>query len=259
MNRIVNHLVTARHSIEIPAAAIAAGAAIWELAGWVASLPFLPPFSRVVAAAIHMAVSGQILEPVLASIASLIVGYGAAAILGMTVGVLMGQFPILEYVLAPYVNAALAAPKIVLVPVLFAFFGLSHLIQMVVIFLSAFFVIVLNTMRGVQVANPECMEMARAFGASEGQCFRKVLLPSALPLATAGLRLAVGHAIRSMIAAEMLIAVFGLGALLRSYGSAFEAERVFAILLVVLCVAFACTSFVRLVERRLTRWVDTQA
>jgi len=73
----------------------------------------------------------------------------------------------------------------------------------------------------------------------------------------AGLRLAIGHAVRGMVTAEMLVALFGLGALLRSYGARFDAEKVFAILLVVIGVALVCSFMVQVAERRMTRWADT--
>ena len=238
--------------------ALSVGVIAWELAGWGAGFRFLPPFSRVLRAAIDLVVTGQIVTPLVASLLSLLAGYGAAVTLGLTLGVLMGRYPTIEFTLAPYLNAFLAAPKIALVPVFYTLFGLSRLIQVAVIFLSAFFVIVLNTMRGIQTVDPECVEMARAFGATERQLFRRVLLPGAMPLTMAGLRLAIGHAVRGMVTAEMLVELFGLGALLRAYGGRFDAEKVYAILLVVIGVALVCTSMVRLVERRMTDWTGAQ-
>jgi NitT/TauT family transport system permease protein len=235
------------------------GVIAWELMGWWAGFQFLPPFSRVVLAAVDLIVSGQIVTPLLASLLSLLVGYGAALTLGLTLGVLMGRYPTIEFVLAPYLNAFLAAPKIALVPVMYALFGLSRLIQVAVIFLSAFFVVALNTMRGIQTVDPACVEMAHAFGATERQLFRKVLLPGALPLTMAGLRLGIGHAVRGMVTAEMIVALFGLGALLRAYGARFDAEKVLAILLVVIVVALICSFVLQVVERRMTHWVETKA
>jgi NitT/TauT family transport system permease protein len=240
-------------------APLAAGLAVWELAGWGAGFRFLPPFSKVVRAAVDLTLGGEIAGPLLAGLLSLLVGYGAAVGLGLALGVAMGCSRTVEFALSPFLNAFLAAPKIALVPVFYAVFGLSRLIQVAVIFLSAFFVIVLNTMRGIQAVDPACIEMARGFGASEGQLFRKVLLPGALPLTMAGMRLAIGHGVRSMITAEMIVALFGLGALLRSYGGRFDAKKVFGVLLVVIAVALLCSHAVRVVERRLTGWADSGA
>ncbi len=252
-------LASALRRLRLPASfySLAIGITAWEAVGRIAGFHFLPPFSHVLRAAIQLTAGGLIVTPLLASLASLAIGYGAAVALGLGLGVLMGRYPTVEFVLSPYLNAFLAAPKIAFVPVFYAIFGLSRLIQVAVIFLSAFFVIVLNTMRGIQTVDPAYLEMARAFGATETKLFRKVLLPGALPLTMAGLRLAIGYAVRAMITAEMIVALFGLGALLRSYGGRFDAEKVFAVLLVVIIVALLCSFVVQIVERRMTHWVNT--
>jgi NitT/TauT family transport system permease protein len=62
-----------------------------------------------------------------------------------------------------------------------------------------------------------------------------------------------------MINGEMFITLFGLGALLRTYGGRFDAEKVFAILLVVVAVALVCNYIVQSIEQRLTRWADSKS
>jgi NitT/TauT family transport system permease protein len=244
--------------LRIPASffSLLAGVIAWELAGQWAGFRFLPPLSNVLWAANDLIVSGQIVKPLAASLFSLLVGYGMAVALGLMLGVLMGRYRAVEYIFDPYINAFLAAPKIALVPVMYGLFGLSRIIQVAVVFLSAFFIIVLNTMRGIQTVDPTTVEMARAFGAKERQLLWKVLLPGARPLMMAGLRLGMGRAVKGMIAGEMFITVFGLGALLRLYGGRFDAERVFAILLIVIGVALICTFIIQAIERRLTQWMD---
>lgn len=255
----VTLIPTASLRLSLSLAPLIAGLVVWEAAGWLAGFRFLPPFSRVLLATVNLTVSGQLITPLLGSLLSLVTGYGAAVVLGLFLGVVMGRCRTLEFLLSPYLHAFVAAPKIALVPILFALFGLSRVIQVAVVFLSAFFVIVLNTMRGVQTVDPAHAEMALAFGATERQLLWRVLLPGALPLTLAGLRLAIGHAIRAMVAAEMFVTLSGLGALLRSFGGRFDAERVFAVLLVVIGVAFACSYVLDLVDRRLTSWAGTHS
>jgi NitT/TauT family transport system permease protein len=71
----------------------------------------------------------------------------------------------------------------------------------------------------------------------------------------AGLRLGMSRAVKGMISGEMLIAVFGLGGLLTTYASRFDAENVFAILLIVISVALLCSFVVQSIESRVTRWM----
>ncbi len=232
------------------------GLLVWEAVGQWARFRFLPPFSNVLRAAIELALTGNILVYLAMSITSLFAGYALAVIGGVLLGTLMGRSKAIEYLLDPYINVFLATPKLVLVPVLYALFGISRLVQVVFVFISAFFDIVLNTMRGIQTVDPAYLEMARAFGAKETQLFWKVLLPGSLPMMMAGLRLAMGRAIKGMVKGEMVISLFGLGMLLRTYGNRFDAEHVFAVLLYVIGVALILSAGIQLIERRVTRWTD---
>lgn len=238
---------------------VVVGIAAWELGGRLFHYAFLPPFSDVLGASAELIATGQILPDLAVSLAGLAAGYGLAAVFGVALGLLMGRYRKVEYLLDLYVNAFLAAPKIVFIPILFAVFGVGRPSQVAIIFLSAFFVIVANTMSAVRSVDPTYVEMARSFGAQERQLISRVLIPGALPLTMAGLRLGMGRAVKGMINGEMFIAVFGLGGLLRTYGSRFDAEQVFAVLLVVIVVALACSSVVQAIERHVTRWTEMQA
>lgn len=235
------------------------GAAIWEAAGQLAHFSFLPPFSNVVRAAIDLTASGQIIGNLSASLFGLFIGYLLSVVCGITLGLLMGRYRKIEYILDPYLNGLFAAPNIIFIPILFALFGVNRSIQIVVVFLSAFFIIAINTMSAIRTVDASCIEMARSFGAKERQLFLKILLPGAMPLTLAGLRLGMGRAVKGMINGEMFIALFGLGALLRTYGNRFDSEKVFAILLIVVSVALVCSAVVQTIERRLIRWMEPSA
>jgi ABC-type nitrate/sulfonate/bicarbonate transport system permease component len=238
--------------------ALLIGLAVWELAGRTLHFSFLPPFSNVVLTALDLIASGQILGFLAASLVSLAIGYVLASLCGIMLGLLMGYYNRVEYVMEPYVYAFFTAPKLAFVPILYALFGIGRDTQVAIVFLSAFFVIVINTMGGIRNVDASCIEMARAFGASERQLFWKVLLPGALPLTMAGLRLGIGRGVKGMISGEMFMALFGLGALLRKYGSRFDSEKVFAILLVVIGVALLCSFVARTVERRVIAWTERE-
>jgi ABC-type nitrate/sulfonate/bicarbonate transport system permease component len=236
--------------------ALLVGSVVWEIAGQTLHYSFLPPLSDVLRGALRLIASGQILGYLAASLVSLLVGYGLASSAGVALGLLMGRYRLVEYLIEPYVGAFLTAPKLIFIPILYAFLGIGRGTQVAVVFLSAFFVIVINTMAGIRSVDVSWIEMARAFGAKEGQLFWKVLLPGALPLMMAGLRLGMGRAVKGMIRGEMFIALFGMGALLRKYGSRFDSESVFAILLVVVALALICSFAVEVIERRLTGWTE---
>jgi ABC-type nitrate/sulfonate/bicarbonate transport system permease component len=238
------------------ALALLFGIGIWEIVGRVVPFRFLPPFSNVVSAMLTLILEGQLLSYLAASLISLFIGYALAMVVGVLMGGLMGRYRKIEYLLDIYLNGFLAAPKLVFVPIFYALFGVSRNVQIAVVFMSAVFIIILTTMNAFRTVDPDYLEMARAFGAREHDLFLKILIPGALPLMMAGLRLGMGRAVRGMINGELFIAIFGLGGLLRSYGSRFDAEKVFAILLIIVVVALLCNGLVQMVERRLTHWSD---
>ena len=131
----------------------------------------------------------------------------------------------------------LAAPNLVFVPILAALLGVGRPTQVAVVFLYAFFPVTATTAAAIRLADSALVEMARAFGAGGRQLFWKVLVPGSTPMILTGLRIGMVRAVKGMITGEMLVAVSGLGALARIYGSRFDAERALAVLLVIVAVA----------------------
>jgi NitT/TauT family transport system permease protein len=236
------------------AIALATGAVAWEIGSRLAQIPFVPSLGDIARAIWRMTLTGEIARSLGGTIQVLAVGYGAAVVTGVPAGLLMGRYRLLAYVFDPYLDALLAVPSVLLVPIFFGLFGLSRTTQAASVFLYAFVVIVFMTRSGLATLDRSYVEMARAFGASERQIFRQVLLPGALPTIMAGLQLGIGRAVRGTINAEMLIGAFGLGALVRTYGGRFDAASVFALLAIVVGLALAANRAVHLLDRRLTRW-----
>jgi NitT/TauT family transport system permease protein len=92
--------------------------------------------------------------------------------------------------------------------------------------------------------------------ATERQLFWKVMLPGAMPLTMSGLRVGLGRAIKGMVNGEMFIALIGLGALIKRFGSQFRVDYVLGILLIIMIIALALTQLVQWADRRITRWSD---
>jgi NitT/TauT family transport system permease protein len=239
-----------------PVVALAAGGIVWEAAGRSLGFRFLPPLSSVVAASWQMIESGILVEHLRSSVASLAFGYGLAVAVGLPLGALMGRHRSLEHALDFYLHAFLASPNLIYIPILFAIFGVGRGTQVALVFLYSFFVVAANTMAGVRAGDSALEEMARAFGAREWQLLRAVVLPAALPLIMAGLRLGMGRAVKGMINGEMFIALTGLGAMIRTYGGRFEADRVLGVLLVIVTLAVTAVGSIQWMERRATRWAE---
>src|SRR5690606_18777424 len=109
----------------------------------------------------------------------------------------------------------------------------------------------------VQNVPKDLVEMARSYGASEFRIVTRVVLPAALPMIFAGIRLGMGRAVTGMINGEMFIAVVGLGRVVTQAGNSFDGAAVLAVLIVIIAVALVAVGLVQFVDRRMTRWVPS--
>lgn len=242
------------NSIEIMA--LGGGILIWEAVGWLLGLPWLPPFSRVIGALAELVSRGSILGNLVISLQALGIGFGLALVVGLVLGVLMGRYDLVNRTLDVYVYGLFVSPSLIFAPIFFAIFGLSDGTRVAVIFTYSVFIIIINTRAGIRTVDPRLIEMARSFGASERHLIFRVLVPGALPLVFAGIRLGAGRAVKGMINGEMLIALVGLGGLARKYGGQFDTASILAIALVVALVALVVNLGVQAADNRMTRWAD---
>jgi NitT/TauT family transport system permease protein len=238
------------------ALSLAGGLILWEVLGWLLALPWLPPFSKVLTALVELIRNGEILANLVVSLRSLAVGFIISLVVGLVVGVLMGLYKRVDQAIGIYVNALLFTPHLVFAPIFFALFHLSDWTRIAVIVKYTVFIIIIDTATAVRSADPSLLEMARSFGATRGQIFRRVLLPASTVLLLAGIRLGMGRAVKGMITGEMFIAFVGLGGLVQKYGSQFDASRVLALTLIILTVALVMGALVQTADRRMTQWAD---
>lgn len=233
---------------------IATLAVLWEVAGRLMDTTLIPPLSNIASAWLRLLMNGKLLENLVMSLWTLAAGFFLAVILGVIIGVLMGRFRPVEHFLDLYINALMSAPMTAFVPLLIMWFGLGVESRIAVVFLFAFFVIVINTMTGVKQVDRIFVEMARSFGAKELEVFFKVVLPAAMPAIMAGVSIGMGRAVKGIVTAEMLLTLTGIGGMIMQYGSAFATDALFAVILTILMVAMIAMKLVKIVDRRLTGW-----
>ena len=237
----------------LPWLALGVGLLVWEAVGQAGWYTFLPPFSGVLGAFSDLITSGRIWA-IRLTLESLAMGFGLSLVLGMVTGIAMARSALLEYVLDPWVDAFMTIPSSALIPLYLILFGLGTETRVVIVFMHAYFVVVINTLAGARAVDAHLIEMARAFGAREGEIIRKIVLPSALPLVLTGIRLGFGRAVRGIINGETILASVGIGQLLIRYGRSFQMESLYAVVLTIVIMAVIGTTLVGYLEKRLTRW-----
>lgn len=207
--------------------AIVALIVVWELftrIGWVPVL-FLPSPIGVLREAGDMLVSGEIVTHVAASMQRLLLGFGIGAAAGVIVGIVVGFFSIAEAIGTPVIAATFPIPKIALLPLLILWLGIGEPSKVAVIALGVFFPMAINTFTGVRQADALLVRAAVAFGARRWSVIRKVILPSALPMIFAGLRLGAGTALLLLVAAEMIAVESGIGFLVLHAGNLMQTTK----------------------------------
>ena len=229
-------------------------AAIWEFAGRNGNEHLLPPLSKVVTVWLDLLLSGQLLHAIAISFQALAIGFFFSVLFGVPLGLLMGRYRRVEAFLEVYMTALLAVPMISFIPFLVIAFGLGLVSRVWIVFLFAFVIIAINTTAGVRNVDPTLTEMARSFGARESELFLKVILPAAMPMILAGIRLGMGRAVLGMVTGEMILAAVGFGAMLMTFSASFNSSALFATILTIILVAVALLALIQYFDRRLMPW-----
>ncbi|PYM38717.1 MAG: ABC transporter permease [Candidatus Rokuibacteriota bacterium] len=186
---------------------------LWELVTRTGRVPslFLPSPLDVIQSGVEMLRSGELVTDVLTSLRRVVLGVGLGALGGVSVGLAIGISRLAEAVGNPLIAATFPIPKIALLPLLILWLGIGEASKVAVITLGVFFPMAINTYAGVRSADPLLIRAAVSFGAGRWSLIRKVLLPSALPMIFAGLKLGAGTSLLLLVAAEMIAANAGIG------------------------------------------------
>jgi ABC-type nitrate/sulfonate/bicarbonate transport system permease component len=179
---------------------------------------FLPSPFAVLATMIelmHEPYAGSLLqEHLLASLDKFAVSYSLSVVIGVPLGLLMGRFRILDWIVTPVFEAFRYIPPIAWVPFSILWFGTGFLAPTLVIFAATFAPCLLNAYRGVRLIDRTLLEVAQGLGVGRLCTMTDVLLPGALPHIVAGLRVSAGFGWQSLIGAELIVGSTGLGYLI---------------------------------------------
>jgi len=246
------------HPNLIRAASVTLFLVLWEIYGRRTD-PILFTYPTAVAAAFWQLLrSGELVQQMLVSLSALAAGFGASLVLGVILGLAIGRSRITDAILQPHVNALYATPQVALTPLLMMWLGLGFGVKVAVVFLFAFFPILINTASGAKNVSAAMVEVGRAYLAAPGQITFKIVFPAALPFIMAGVRIAIGRALVGMIVAELFTAITGLGAMLSLYGNIFETAKMFVVIIVLAALGFGLIQGAQRLERKMARWKETE-
>lgn len=215
-------------STAIQVVSVACFLLLWQLVGSHTNPILLATPTAVVAAFVDMVAKGQLQSGFLLATADLATGYLLAVVLGVAVGLVMGRSRTVEQVLNPYVNFMQATPLVALVPLVIIWLGIGFPARVAVVFMLAFWSVIINTATGVKTVPRVLVDVARVYHLGERRLMTEIALPNAVPHIFAGLRIALGKALIGMVIAEMEVSIVGLGGLLSDYGNEFKTAYLMA-------------------------------
>lgn len=188
--------------------------ALWEAGAHLGVAPaqLFPPLETIAGTIVRLTRNGALPHHAIDTLLRLAAGFALAAIVGVSVGVIMGRWRRAEDYLLPLVSIGAPIPGLAYAPLFLLWFGPGNVPSVLLVAFVGAFPIIYNAWTGVKAVKDIWLRAAMAMGADDRALFRAVILPGALPYIMTGLRLGLAQAWRILVAVEMLAAVpWGLG------------------------------------------------
>ena len=197
---------------------------------------------------------GPLWEQIVVTLEETVLGFIIGVVLGVIFGVVLGRNRLLSDVLGPYIKALNAMPRVVLGSIFIIALGLETPSKVALAVVLVFFVVFFNAFQGVREVDRDLLANARILGASPRQLSLHVILPSALSWIIASLHTSFGFALVGAIVGEYLGARKGIGLMIATAQGTFNANGVYAAMLILAVVAIVAEALVTRLENVLIRW-----
>jgi len=233
---------------------LAAGLALWEIAGRYTSPAFLVPLSETLARLGELIADGRLWSQFLDSARLFLTGFTLSLAVGIPAGLLLARVRALRIGVEPYIMILYATPMVALIPFILSLMGFGFVPKVLVVFLFAVFPILYNTVEGARSIKPELIEVARSFRSGEWALWREVMLPYTLPFTMTGVRQAIGRGLVGMVAAEFFLSSTGLSQVIMVASQNFDTGSVYGMILIIGLIGVGLTRLGQSIENRFARW-----
>jgi NitT/TauT family transport system permease protein len=230
--------------------------AIWQVcwsAGWISPL-FMSGPSAIGARFWDSLLHGSLLADISYSGRNFLVGFVLAAAAGVVVGVIVGWYRRLALLVEPFLNAFYATPRIAMVPLIIIWFGVGMWSKVFIVFISAFFPILVNTIGGIRAIDTDLLRAARSFCASDWQIFTTVAVPGAVPFILTGIRQGVALGLIGVVVGEMFGGSQGVGFMVAYGGQTFATDTLFVGVMIIAFAGILLSWLAEHLERHFSRW-----
>ena len=197
---------------------------------------------------------GPLWEQIATTMEETILGFIIGVVLGVVFGILLGRNRFLADILSPYIKAANAIPRVVMGSIFVLAFGLGIQSKVALAVVLVFFIVFFNAFQGVREVDKNLLANARILGADSRRLTTEVIIPSALSWIMASLHVSFGFALVGAVVGEYLGAIKGVGLMIVVAQNTFNANGVFAAIVILATVALVAEAVVTAIENRLVKW-----
>jgi NitT/TauT family transport system permease protein len=202
--------------------------------------------------------SGRWIFDAFASTWRVFAGYSIAVLTGVSLGIAIGWWQWVEKTFEPTIQMLRPVPPVSWIPLAIIWFGIANKPAIFLVFLGAFFPVLMNTIHGVKTVDRNLIRAAAMMGAKERQILRYVVFPAALPSIFSGLRIAIGSAWMLTVTAEMVAVKSGLGYVLWDSYYFLRYDLVIAAMISIGLLGFLTDWIIKLVMARVLHWQFSQ-
>ncbi|MBK8738266.1 MAG: ABC transporter permease [Betaproteobacteria bacterium] len=240
----------------VPVLVVLASLILWELAARLTIPILLPPPADVAEAFWKSAKDGSLFRHIGASYFRILTGWFVGCVIAIPFGILAGRLKWVRAVLDPFIEFFRFIPPIAFVTLFMIWFGLGEVSKVGLIVYTAFFTTFLSTMAGAMGVEIERIRAAQCLGASPRQVFFRVIVPGTVPHIVTGVRLSLGLAFMTVVAAEFIAAESGVGYLIFSARLFAQTDFVFLGILVLGVMGFVANSILKRLLARIAYRYD---
>ena len=181
-------------------------------------------------------------------------GFGLAVVIGVPLGWLMGWYRGFDSFMRPIFEIIRPIPPVSWIPLTIVWMGIGLQAKAFIVFFAAFVPCLINSYTGIRQTKEVLKNVGKTFGASYFTVFWKVGIPSSMTMTFAGIKVAIGNAWATLVAAEMLASSSGLGYMIlmgRSYG---RVDIVILGIVVIGVIGVIITALINLLENKILGW-----
>lgn len=230
----------------------------WCLLTFVAKVNpiFLPSPAGVGKAFYSLWQEGILLPYTLISLYRVMVGFLAAALVAIPLGILMATSKKVEGFFAPFIGFIRYLPVSALIPLMILYFGIGDFEKMAVIFVGSFFQLVLMVQDAVEAISGDLLKAASTLGSSGSSLYSRVILPASMPAIMDNLRICMGWAWTYLVIAELVAANSGLGFMILRSQRFLQTDRIFAGLIIIGCLGLLTDYLFKYLSKLMFPWYE---